>query len=145
MILLGKMDEHVVETEHADVDTGARADKPIERQPRVLHGLPSQLENELLLGIETNRLVGVDVEEARVKLERRIRHEPTAAHIHFSGHRRVRIVESLYAPALRWNVHDGVPPLAQELPESCGVVCTPRKPTGQSDNSKRFGDRFGIQ
>nr|WP_323748119.1 hypothetical protein [Catenulispora rubra] len=114
-------------------ETGERVD------PRVLEGLPAQLQHDALLGIHLTRLARTDPEECGVETEDGVAVEVAAvARVDLARRRHVGVVELFHRPAVIRGLTDGVDAVAQQLPEPRGIL-SPGQPAGHSDDGDGVG------
>jgi hypothetical protein len=109
---------------------------PSERRrpdPRVLQGLPGDLEQEALLRVELVGLTRRDPEEGGVEAVDRAEEAPAAC-VRLAGREAIGIEDRAHVPALRGHVAEGVAVAHEERPEALRVVGAPGEAAAEADD-----------
>ena len=127
-------DGHGVEREAAHVDAGPAAREFGRDQPRVLHGLPTDFEQQALLRIHVLRLARRDAEEQRIEAIDRIGQKTSPFDVGFSWYGLVLAKEPVRVPSVLGDVDYGVFALRYKGPQVLWTVNMAWETAAHSDD-----------
>ena len=107
--------------------------------PGVFQGLPADLQDQPLLGIQARGFAGGYAEEFGIESIHAVE-KSAGPRVHFPGRFRIGIKVGLDVPAIGRDFPDGIAPARQKTPKRFGGIRSSWKPAAHSDD----GDRFGL-
>ena len=130
----------IVAASHADVHAGVRTLQRVRRLARMFQRFPRHLEQQPLLRIHALRFASCDTEKCRIKLTD-VAQESTAPRCDRAGMIGIGMIERIHIPSIGRHITGGVDAIAQQTPETCGVIRLARHATSKSDDGDRFTRR----